>query len=202
MIWWTTESTIPFEHVQFNQIITSLVFECPSATRKRVSNGTNEIGEKIFKEDIHPVSARNKVSFKARGITKDKLSTLLSQIKQPLVKNNSFLVIKSCENVDTKVSNMIATTTLADPYFELIVMKDRNEMPKTEAVFYYIRNAFAHGSFEVKNDGKENIYLMESAKANDIKARMRLRESTLQEYMRLSKLTVKEIAALQRSRKK
>jgi hypothetical protein len=200
--WWTTKSNIPFDDRIFNEIIKSFVFECPSVTRKRISNGLNNKGEKKYKEEIQEVSARTGVSFKSRGITGDKLNTILSKIKKPLVRTGSYLVINPDGNVELEVKKIIESSTLTDTNFELIVMKDRYEMPKTEAVFYYIRNAFAHGSFEVKKIGKESVYLIESARGGDIKARMRLKEATLLEYIKLSKSTKKEIKALQKTRKK
>ena len=202
MSWWTTKSPIPFYDKSFNEIISSFVFECPSVTRKRISDGVDSRGKKKYKEETQAVSARKNVSFKSREITGDKLNTLLSKIKQPLVKNKSYSVISSGENVELELENILKLTSLKDQNFELIVMKERYDMPRTESIFYYIRNAFAHGSFEAKKAGKEYIYLLESAKGNEIKARMRLKESTLQEYIRLSKLTVTEIKTLQTTKKK
>lgn len=201
MKWWTNRNPIPYSNESFNRIIKSFVFECPSVTRNNGKADKKSKGKKKAVGQINSVSAREGVSFKSRGVTGDKLNTILAKIKQPLVRNNSYLVTDSKGNVESEVSNMIATTTLTDPYFELIVFKERYEMPKTEALYYYIRNAFAHGSFEViKFEGKL-IYLLESAKGNDVKARMRLKESTLHEYIRLSQLNVKEIKALQKQKK-
>ena len=48
-------------------------------------------------------------------------------------------------------------------------------MSDAEVVFYYIRNAFAHGDIEVIGGG-DRIYKLESKKKNDIKAQMILKE--------------------------
>ena len=85
--------------------------------------------------------------------------------------------------VAREMKHIIKTTALSDPNFDVIVMlkRDRNEMPETEAIYYYIRNALAHGSFEFvsqRND-VEAYYLLESKQKNTVKAQMRLKESTM-----------------------
>lgn len=201
MKWWNNKSKIPYENEAFNKIINTFVFECPSVIRKRISIGKSQNGKKKYKVEIQGVSARRNVSFKSKKITGDKLNTILSMIKKPLAKNGAYLVIDSNKNVESELNNIIKMTTLKDHNFEVIVMKERYEMPKTESIYYYIRNAFAHGSFEVINQGKEIIYKIESAKGKDVKARMRLKEGTLLEYIKFSNLTAKEIKALQKPRK-
>ena len=71
-------------------------------------------------------------------------------------------------------------------------------MSDPEAFYYYIRNAFAHGSFEVIPTNNGNVYLLESSKDGAVKAQMRLKETSLIEYIRLANLTATEIKALQR----
>jgi len=75
-------------------------------------------------------------------------------------------------------------------------------MSDAEAIYYYIRNAFAHGSFEVAEQAGRRIYLIESSKDGIIKARMRLREETLLHYIELANMTPAEIKALQKPKKK
>ena len=68
---------------------------------------------------------------------------------------------------------------LSDPNFEMIIMHTRNDMSKACAIFYYIRNGFAHGLFDVKN----NIYCFESSKNGVTKAKVRLKEETLLKWI-------------------
>lgn len=66
--------------------------------------------------------------------------------------------------------------SLSDPNFEMIIM---HTMSKACAIFYYIRNGFSHGSFNVKN----NIYCFESSKNGITKAKIRLKEETLLKWI-------------------
>ena len=200
MKWVTTTTPIPFEDKSFNEIVKLFVFECPSVIRKEIKN--NERGDAKYITETQPVSARKSVSFKSREITGHYLITILAQIRRPLAKNNAFIIVEQNDNVEDKVNNMIKNTTMSDPYFDLIAMKVSGKMPQTESLFYHIRNAFAHGSFEVKNVGKDKIYFFECSRGKKVNARMRLKESTLYEYIKLSKLTTKQIKELQNNRKK
>ena len=152
--------------------------------------------------EAEPVSARDN-SFKSRGVTGHYLNTILAQIRRPLVANNAYHVIGTDESVEDTITNIVDNTSLKDPYFDMIVMhrRDRNQMPETEAVFYYIRNSFAHGSFETRTVENNTYYYLESGQKGTVKARMRLRESTLMEYARLSRLSKEDIKLLQRHKK-
>ena len=61
----------------------------------------------------------------------------------------------------------------------MIVIAERSDMSLTSSIFYYIRNAFAHGSFMVDGD----VYSFESSKDGTIKAAIRLREKTLLKWI-------------------
>ena len=58
-------------------------------------------------------------------------------------------------------------------------------MSKTSAIFYYIRNALAHGSFGTTLSSGKRTYYFESAKNDIVKARIRLREETLLSWIDL-----------------
>ena len=73
-------------------------------------------------------------------------------------------------------------------------------MPDTEAIYYYIRNAFAHGSFEFTDVGDRRILVLESSKDGKLKAQMRLRESTLLKMIELSRKTATEIYGMQKKK--
>lgn len=93
------------------------------------------------------------------------------------------------EDVEKTRRALGADSKLADLNFEFIVFRERNDIPDTEAIFYYIRNAFAHGSFEIKETGGNSVFLLESRKANSVKAQMRLKEKTLRYYRELAAMS-------------
>jgi hypothetical protein len=198
MAWWS-KSAIPYRNLEFQSFINAFIFECPVCIRKKVKveNMSNKKSKSETK--YQPVSARD-CSFKNRGITGNLLTTILARIRKPLVINNAYAVIEPTGNIEVKVQSIIETTDLSDINFELMVYKTRSEMPDTEAIFYYIRNSFAHGSFEIINQDGENIYLLESSKDKDIKAQMRLKATTLNYYVELANLSNREISSLQKKR--
>ena len=141
-------------------------------------------------------------SFRSRGIDKSLFETILAQIRRPLNNINTYMLIDSSDSVERAVNSIISSVSLGDPYYEMIVFQERSDMSNAEAFYYYLRNAFAHGSFEVSSTNTGNVYFLESSKDSNVKARMRLKESSLLEYIRLANLTAGEIRSLQRRRKK
>ena len=63
----------------------------------------------------------------------------------------------------------------------MIVFTKRSDMNITASIFYYIRNAFAHGSFSVS----DRIYYFESSKKGKVLAQIRLHEQTLVKWIEL-----------------
>ncbi len=200
MPWVNVKRTIPTTNPTFQVIVCGLVFNCPSSTERKVKTGVNEEGRAQYKSTYKPVSVRE-VSFRRRGISGSLFVTILAQIRRPLIATKTYALIRSSESVENTVNSITSTTSLSDPFYELIVFQKRNDMSDTEALYYYLRNAFAHGSFEIIPTNGGNVYLLESSKDGSVKAQMRLKESSLREYIRLANLTVAEIRALQRHKK-
>ena len=179
-----TKANIPLDDPEFQGFIKAFVFNCPSATviskkKAKVKTWVN-------------VSARD-CSFRTREITGTLLSTMTAQIKR-LLKNQLYQMAEKDKNVDAIFD--------ASKCNEKIVFKENSQMSDAEAVFYYIRNAFAHGSFEVVVDGVEKYYKLESSKKGVIKAQMILKESTLKKLADLSAYNKKQIEALQKKKKR
>lgn len=202
MPWVNTRSNIPVNNLNFNQIIAGLLFECPSTVKSREKIGVDDKGKNILRDKYTPVSMRNN-AFRNRGIRGSLLTTILANIRKPLKAHNAYYCIGHQEIVEDKISEIIATTTLGDAFFDVIVMKKRSDMSETEALFYYIRNAFAHGAFEYVAESNDNaaFYLLESKKDGIVKAQMRLKETTLLKICRLSKMTSTEITRIQKKKK-
>lgn len=200
MAWVNTTRSIPKDDPIFQAIVCGLVFNCPSTTEHREKIGVNKQGKARYKRTYKPVSARN-VSFRSRGICKDLFNTILAQIRRPLNKTKTYALIKPTESVEATVNSIMSATSLSDQYYEMIVFQKRSDMTDPEALYYYIRNAFAHGSFEVVPTNNENVYLLESRKDETVKAQMRLKETSLREYIKLANLTAEEIKKLRKVKK-
>ena len=199
MVWVKIKKTP--NDMAFWNLVSGFVINCPSCRKKSISYGTDEKGKKKHKTVYEPVSVRNS-TFRSRGVSDHLLTTLLLQIKKPLEKNNTYSPLECAASVDATVKNILETSSLSDHYYDLIVFHRRSEMSDIEAIFYYIRNSFAHGSFEVIEATPERVYKFESSKGDTLAAQMRLKESTLIRYLELSLYTASQVKELQKTGKK
>ena len=137
------------------------------------------------------------VSFKERGIRSSLLNTVRAQMKQILPNKGCYIKL----NTNCDIAQAVYATRMLgtkDENFNLIVFRERSDMSDPEAIYYYIRNAFAHGLFEVRSTQHGNVYLLESAKKRNVNARMRLNETAMMELARIMDLTSGDLMALQR----
>ena len=198
---WVRIKEIPNDK-DFMGIISGLVFNCPSCRMIKTPDGTDEKGKKKYKIVYEPVSVR-KSSFRKRSVSGSLLSTLLLQVKNPLLKNKTYSPLDSSASVEVEVKRIMAASTLGDPYYDLIVFRKRTDMSDIESIYYYIRNAFAHGAFEVIGvTPGERAYKLESAKDGKIAAQMRLKEGTLKQYIEFSLYDATKVKSLQKPRTK
>lgn len=66
-----------------------------------------------------------------------------------------------------------------DCSFEFAVHTVKHGLGKTEALFYFIRNAFAHGGFRISTFEGERYFVLENRQGDQLKGRAILKESTL-----------------------
>ena len=189
MSWCNTKSEIP-DDKDFYDIVSAFVFNCPSA--KKLGSDS--------KKNVHyeSISVRTENGFKSRGINRDLLTTILVQIKKSLDFYRALK--KSSENVEDITKEILRNNDFKDPNF--IVFLKQGNMSDTETVYYYIRNAFAHGSFEVVDKGNERIYKFENKYRGEIKAQMCLKETTLKWYRELAQMTPAKIKGLRKKSRK
>lgn len=74
-----------------------------------------------------------------------------------------------------------------DCSFEFAVHTVKDGLNKTEALFYLIRNGFAHGGFRISEYNSEAYYVFESRDKGKLKGRAILKESTLRNWMKIVK---------------
>ena len=197
MPWINQSASIPIDRKEFVSIIDDFVFNCPSSVMHQIKDKESKDKQKK-KYEYRQVSARRS-SFRQRGISGSLLTTILSQIRKPLQKNNAYYVMNTNESVTEQANMIVRSASLADPYFDFMVFHKRSDMSETESVYYYIRNAFAHGSFEViDTQNEEQIYKLQSKKEDTVKAQMRLKESTLKKIACLSRYTPQQIKSMQK----
>ncbi len=186
---WFRTSDIDYMDKNFCEIFYNLVIKCPSVEVKRENKIT------VRKK----VSKRGK-SFYEKGITKKLLFTLNFAIKRIFKSNQTYIKIDNAEkNVNDERQRLIKTSNLSDPYFEFIIFKPHSNMSDTDTIYYYIRNAIAHGSFSiiVENNNRK-IYLLHNENKGVVKAAMRLRESTLLKLIKYENMSSKDIMKLRK----
>lgn len=166
--WWFKDKEIPIQNGNFQKIVDFYLFNCPSTITRRKGKTKKR----------YPVSQRA-FSLEKYGWNGKLLQTLLATMKHPASGHLVYQTFKSNEDIEAETTNILRNSTLADPHFEMILMQERTDMNKTSSIFYYIRNAFAHGSFSVVGKGENKTYYFESSRDEKIKARIRLREQTL-----------------------
>ncbi len=172
--WWKKGSKeIPFDNKNFQKILKFYLFECHSE-----HTFDNKKGKK--REKYKPVSLRGK-SLREMGWESSNATSLISNMKTTASRNLYYDYKESVEEFKENLKRIECDPQIADTNFDMIVFLNRNDMNKANAILYYIRNAFAHGSFTIDN----GIYYFESSKNNNIKALIRLREQTLLNWIEL-----------------
>lgn len=173
--WWDKGKAIPSADASFQKIIDFYLFNCPCETESgSVGKGTKKYTK---------VSKRG-TTLRAQGWTKGFLNTLLAAMKKTASGHLEYHPFSEGTNIAIESDKIEIGAGLSDVHFEMIVFAERSDMNKTSAIFYYIRNALAHGSFSVVADGYRKIYYLESSKNDMVKARIRLTEETLLKWIK------------------
>lgn len=192
--WWDKNKKIPFHNENFVKILDFYLFHCPSEITKK--KGTAKIYTRVSK--------RAK-TLRSQGWIEGYANTLIACMKRNLKNPHQYCVCNSNENIAEKTEELESSCTLSDKHFEMLVITERHDMNKASAIFYYIRNAFAHASFSVITVNNRNIYYFESKKDETVKARIRLNENTLLEWIKdfsLSPAKLKALLSDERKQKK
>lgn len=161
MEWWKKgnyEKNL-YNDKRFQTILDFYLFHCPVEKKgKKVSNRAKSFEEYKIRDT---------------GLTK-----LLNLMKKDFIAG-TYRILKSEEDVEKVRIQLEKSSGLKDDYYEFIILKEDREIGKTRSIYYAIRNAFAHGSFSIKNTAKDRIYYFESSKDGKIKSQIRLKEKTL-----------------------
>lgn len=186
--WWNKGTDIPLRDKTFCKIVNFYLFHCPCEIR--TSNGH-------FAKVSH-----QGVTFREKGWVYGYVSTLTSCMK----KGSSNRLVYNCLdtncNIEEKTRKIEETTFLSDKHFEMITILKHPNMNIPSSIFYYIRNAFAHGTFSVVTVQNNKIYYFESAKNGKVKAQLRLRQETLLEWIKDFTLSPNELRKILQVEKK
>lgn len=173
--WWQKGNSISLSETNFQKIVDFYLFNCPCEIEK----GAKKKGTKTYIK----VSMRAS-TLRMQGWTGGHLNTLLAAMKQTSSNHLEYCPLEGGKNIINETANIEKSTSMSDKHFEMIVFAKRSDMNMTSAIFYYIRNALAHGSFSVISDKTRKIYYLESTKDGIVKAQIRLNEETLLKWIK------------------
>lgn len=134
-----------------------------------------------------PNTSEKGVPFALMGIQKSRYKTLQAEMRKysgfPAADGHDWkkATIKSIKE-DLKSFNRLDEY---DCSFEFAVHTVKSGLGKTEALFYFIRNAFAHGGFRISTYKGERYFALENRKDGSIRGRAVIRESTLLGWIKL-----------------
>lgn len=168
---------------ELNRFLLEFIVYCPSAYKKQDKK------EKTARYE--PVSKKN-CSFRERKIRNDLLTKVINKIKDCVC----CIEMTYCEQVET--AYLSETKSNNDFEKSVIVYKKHSEMSRTESIYYYIRNAFAHGDFEKDGD----YYYLESSKGTNYYAKMKLSVSTLNKLIEIKNLSAEELHSVAKNKNK
>ena len=129
----------------------------------------------LFECPVENVSARG-YEFSDLGWTNYYLRMLNSMMKDVTKIEDNNWKLCNIKDIDYNLKQI-------DRKKEYIVCNNGNG--KTKSIFYAIRNAFAHGSFEIESNNKEVFYHLRNLDNNTLKADLYLREETLISWISL-----------------
>ena len=143
-----------FETSNFNRIVNFYVFSCP------VKNKNGKV-------------CCNAMTFEQLGYSRQSLIKLLKFIKTKLNNRVCF----------EEILSLHPDLNLKNKNYEIISCVEKKEIGKTKTIFYLIRNAFAHGQFDLIS----KTYILSPSKNGKPKGFIRLKEKTLLEIIEVVK---------------
>ena len=174
---------IPIASKNFQKIIQFYIFETPVRTydkkKKDVFGATVDQPDPKYNYEFKKVSKRG-ITFAERHLDGAKLNSLRAAMQR--VTGVKLIAVESNEDVLSRVE------TINSPEYIIIKKNDQNHSI-TEGYFYCIRNAFAHGDFDV--DGR--IYTLKNEKGNKVKGVARIKESSLLKWIELVGMDIADI---------
>lgn len=138
----------------------------------------------VWETPVPDVSQKG-ISFKHRGWAGGRFNTLHAQMRKTSGFPNSDHWRTSKASEIEKVLDELGRLDGYDCSFEFAVHTVKSGLNKTEALFYFIRNAFAHGGFRVSKYKGEKYFVLENRQNDRLKGRAIFKETTLKSWVDL-----------------
>lgn len=179
----TGSTKIPYTNKNFIEILDFYLFNCPV---RRYGKIDNPAGNPRYINTFPKVSVRGK-TFAERGIEGQNLRTLRSAMRRS---SDGKIYDKTFTDENDILQNSI--DPIGQPKREICLTLKNENISQVDAIFYAIRNSLAHGSFCID---EEKYYYFETRNKGKLKARIRLKESTLLEWINLCEMDITQIKA-------
>ena len=175
-----TMKSIPLSNKSFQKIIQFYLFESPVRTRSSIPKAEQDQNDPQakYKYDFRRVSKRG-VTFQDRNLDGSKLNTLrAAMIRVAKVK---LIAVDTVEEVSATAKKQVGEY--------IVIWKNEKNVSVTEGYFYCIRNAFAHGDFDVD----DKMYTFTNESGGKIKGLARLNERSLLSWIELANMDIEDI---------
>ena len=142
----------------------------------------------LFESPIEDTSARGTLLSENGWKGSSRLTMLLRLMQAVAEIDDSDWIICSKNEVETNANRFLS---------DQIHMVCNDDKGKAKSIIYAVRNAFAHGAFNVKKINGKTIYILENHNKGRLRAEITVTEDTLLNWIKLFKtkpahLTVKE----------
>lgn len=166
MEWWEKgKYPLQIGKSNFLRIVDFYLFNCPVYNKVQISR----------------VSVMGK-TFEERHITGKRLTTLLKDMRNMV---ETFKLVDGKEDIENVLEAETKKLKYKSDAFQIVCFIENSDLGQTKTIFYSIRNALAHGAFSVKSIKKEKYYYFENRNRGKVKAQLKIKESTLLEWIKL-----------------
>ena len=135
----------------------------------------------VWETPVSDTSVRG-VSFDELGWSKGSFNTLHARMRKSSGFPNDRWISAPAKKIEESLRSLNRWDSF-DGSFEFAVHAVKDGFNKTEALFYLIRNSFAHGGFRVSRYKGSVYYAFENRLGGQIKGRAVIRESSLLDWI-------------------
>ncbi len=179
----TYNNPIPISKKNFQKIIQFYLFESPVRTfqkkKKDVYGSTPDQPHPKYNYTFQKVSKRG-MTFAERNLDGARLNSLRAAMFRT---TDVKLAVVDEKELEHKADDFAVN----DEY--IIILRNSDRISVTEGIFYCIRNAFAHGDFNVVG----NMYYFKNEHNNKIKGLARISERNLLMWIELVNMNIDDI---------
>ncbi len=135
----------------------------------------------VWETPVPNTSARG-VSFSDLGWSKGDFNTLHASMRKSSGFPNKKWIDAPAKEIEERLKELERLDSF-NCSFEFAVHTVKGGLNKTEALFYLIRNSFAHGGFKTSKCKGITYYVFENRQGDQIKGRAVIRESSLLDWI-------------------